>query len=131
MKKTLLLLFTFPVFAFAQPQVINVKSHLESNFSTYFQEAYQQYPAIPRGVLEAVAYGNTHIQNIVHNTGEAENCMGLPKAYGVMGLTLDGKNYFSNNLVYVSELSGISTSDIMDSPEKNILAYAKAFNVIM
>ncbi len=48
-----------------------------------------------------------------------------------MGLTLDGKNYFSNNLVYVSDLSGISTNLIISDPQKNILAYASAFNIVM
>lgn len=140
MKKALLLLLAFPFIAFAQLQntgisfsqqpTIGLKFE-EPNYSAYFQEAYDQNPNIPRGVLEAVAYGNTHIFHIVHNQGGNENCMGLPLAYGVMGLTLDGKNYFNNNLVIVSDLSGIPTNLIINSPEKNILAYASAFNTVM
>jgi len=140
MKKTLLLLFALPIIAFAQLQNSGISFSqqpttgikLEApNYSAYFQEAYDQNPNIPRGVLEAVAYGNTHIFHILHTPGGNENCMGLPLAYGVMGLTLDGKNYFNNNLVTVSDLSGISTSLIINSPEKNILAYASAFNIVM
>ncbi|MES2287104.1 MAG: N-acetylmuramoyl-L-alanine amidase [Bacteroidota bacterium] len=140
MKKTLLLLFALPIIAFAQlqnpgisvsQQTITGIKFEEPNYSAYFQEAYDLYPNIPRGILEAVAYGNTHIFHIVHNPGDIENCMGLPLTYGVMGLTLDGKNYFSNNLVYVSDLSGISTNLIISDPEKNILAYASAFNIVM
>ncbi|MBC7536340.1 MAG: N-acetylmuramoyl-L-alanine amidase [Ferruginibacter sp.] len=140
MKKTLLILFALPIIAFAQLQnpgisfsqqpTVGIRSE-KPNYSVYFQEAYDLHPSIPRGVLEAVAYGNTHIFHIVHNPGDIENCMGLPLAYGVMGLTLDGKNYFSNNLVYVSDLSGISTNLIISDPEKNILAYASAFNIVM
>lgn len=130
MKKTLLLLFVLPLITFAQQQTSAAKFS-EPDYTTYFENAYQQYPDIPRGVLEAVAYGNTHIFHVVHNPGDIENCMGLPKAYGVMGLTLDGKNYFSNNLIYVSNLSGISTDLIINDPEKNILAYAGAFNSVM
>lgn len=140
MKKTLLLLFALPIIAFAQLQNPGISlsqqpatglKFEEPNYSAYFQEAYDLYPSIPRGVLEAVAYGNTHIFHIVHNAGGNENCMGLPLAYGVMGLTLDGKNYFNNNLVTVSDLSGISTSLIINNPEKNILAYASAFDIVM
>ena len=94
-------------------------------FQKAFSEAYSQFPNIPRGLLEAVAFTNTRIKHI-RNT--AESCVGLPKVYGVMGLTLDGKGYFKNNLNYVSELSGISIDDIMDSPELNIGAFAAAFN---
>lgn len=140
MKKTLLLFLALPFIAFAQQQNTGISllqqtatglKFQEPDYSAYFQEAYDQNPNIPRGVLEAVAYGNTHIFHVVHNPGDIENCMGLPVAYGVMGLTLDGKNYFNNNLVTVSGLSGISTSLIINSPEKNILAYASAFNTVM
>lgn len=140
MKKTLLLLLALPFIAFAQQhntgialsqQLITGIKFEVPHYTNYFQDAYVQYPNIPRGVLEAVAYGNTHIFHVVHNPGGNENCMGLPLAYGVMGLTLDGKNYFNNNLVTVSDLSGISTSLIINNPEKNILAYASAFNTVM
>ena len=52
----------------------------------------------------------------------------MPRAYGLMGLVKDGKNYFRENLHLVSELSGISEAEILESPEKNVLAYAKAFD---
>jgi len=131
MKTTLLLLLTIPVIAFSQQfQTIHSASLSQQDYSVYFQEAYQQHPAIPHGILEAVAYGNTHIYHITHTAGEIDE-MGMPKAYGVMGLTLDGKGYFSNNLVYVSSLSGVAVNDIINNPEKNILAYASAFDVVM
>lgn len=130
MKKLLLLLFLLPLTVLSQ-QTLTISSPVKVDYSDYFENAYQQFPDIPRGILEAVAYGNTHIYHITHAPGGEESCMGLPMAYGVMGLTLDGKGYFNNNLVYVSNLSGISTDDIISSPEQNILAYAAAFNSVM
>ena len=64
--------------------------------------------------------------NLIVPTGYG-SCVGLPQAYGVMGLIANGKNYFRNNLVTVSQLSGYSIDDIVNSPEKNIKAYAKAY----
>ncbi len=117
----LLLLFSFSAFAHDDVVVVNP-------YTSYFDEAYQQYPEIPRGLLEAVAFTNTHFNHITHVAGEEESCVGMPKAYGVMGLILDGKNYFNSNLELVSRLSGYSIQEIISDPEKNILAYAKAFS---
>jgi hypothetical protein len=99
-------------------------------YQTYFEEAYVLYPDIPRGVLEAVAFNNTHFNHLTHPVNEEGSCTGMPKAYGVMGLILDGKAYFNNNLEYIARLSGYSKNDILDSPEKNILAFAKAYNTL-
>lgn len=132
MKKILLLLFLLPMAVFSQQlSTITPSSFAKADYSEYFENAYQQFPDIPRGILEAVAYGNTHMYHLTHVPGQEESCMGLPLAYGVMGLTFDGKGYFNNNLVYVSNLSGISTDDIIASPEQNILAYAGAFSSVM
>lgn len=134
MKKTLLLALLLPLISLAQLHThtnSNKFTTLAPDYSDYFHEAYQLYPSIPQGVLEAVAYGNTHIYHITHTPDEMGSCTGLPFVYGIMGLTLNGKGYFSNNLVYVSNLSGISTDEIITNPEKNILAYAGAFNSIM
>ncbi|HXB41295.1 MAG TPA: N-acetylmuramoyl-L-alanine amidase [Bacteroidia bacterium] len=124
MKKTVLFLF---VLCFG----LNLSAHktdpvVTNPYEAYFTKAYELYPEIPRGVLEAVAYTNTRFNHIVHPAGEPESCSGIPKAYGIMGLTLDGKNYFNENLKKVASISGYSVDDIISSPEKNILAYAKA-----
>ncbi len=102
-----------------------------NTYSNYFNAAYQQYPNIPKGIMEAVAFSNTHFQHITHASTASESCAGLPNAYGVMGLTLDGQNYFYDNLVLVSQLSGYSVEDIINSPQTNILAYADAFDSLM
>jgi hypothetical protein len=92
----------------------------------FFENAYIQFPTVPRGVLEAVAFTSTHFNHLTHTADEAGSCIGMPKAYGVMGLILDGKQYFNNNLEKISILSGYSVQQILEDPEINILAYAKA-----
>jgi N-acetyl-anhydromuramyl-L-alanine amidase AmpD len=98
---------------------------LKNQYQSFFNQAYIDNPSIPKGVLEAVAYTQSRFNHIVP-TGYG-SCVGLPQAYGVMGLIADGKNYFRNNLVAVSQLSGYSIDEIVNSPEKNIKAYAKAY----
>jgi len=60
MKKFLLLtlLLTPLQAAFAQQSENNYP------YRTYFEEAYQANPAVPAGVLEAVAYTNTRIRHV-------------------------------------------------------------------
>src|ERR1700742_1802160 len=93
------LFFSLTIFAHTDVVIVNP-------YTSYFDEAYQQNPGIPRGVLEAVAFTNTHFNQVTHQPGEEGSCVGLPKAYGVMGFISDGENYFNNNLLLVSRLSG-------------------------
>lgn len=127
MKRTLLILLSLLTGFNSFSREIPVKN----NFTASFTKAYQQHPQIPLGILEAVSYGNTRFYHLQHNASSPESCTGIPKAYGVMGLTLDGKNYFRNNLLLVESLSGISREDIISDPEANILAYAKAYAAMM
>jgi hypothetical protein len=120
----ILLIFSLNCIAHNDVEIINP-------YVAYFDEAYLQHPEIPRGLLEAVAFNNTHFNHVTHFDGEEGSCVGLPKAYGVMGLILDGQNYFRNNLEMISTLSGYSVQEIISSPEKNILAYAKAFSSVL
>ncbi len=99
-------------------------------YTAAFTQAYEAYPDIPRGMLEAVAFNNTRFTHLTHTSIEPESCMGIPNVYGVMGLTLDGKQYFRNNLELVSELSSISIEDIIKNPSSNILAFAKAYSAL-
>ena len=114
------LFFSISGFAHSDVDVVNP-------FVAFFEEAYQQHPEIPRGLLESVSFNNTHFNHITHQAGEEGSCVGMPKAFGVMGMFLDGENYFNNNLDLISRLSGYSVYEILNSPEKNILAYAKAY----
>ena len=93
-----------------------------------FDAAYKEFSDVPRGILEAVSYHYTHFRHITITT--AESCTGMPRVYGVMGLTLDGKNYFRNNLITVANLSGFKPEDIIDNPAINVKAFASAFSSI-
>ena len=99
-----------------------------NNYAAEFNAAYLAYPEIPRGILEGVAYAQTRI---THITGNNEGCIGLPQVSGVMGLTENGQGYFNNNLIYSSNVSGYSISQIKTSPAINILAYAAAYSQIL
>lgn len=95
----------------------------------FFERAYQQFPSVPRGVLEAVSFTNTHFRHITTQT-DPESCTGMPLALGVMGLIQDGKGYFRNNLALVAHLSGYPANRIVSDPETNILAYARAYETL-
>lgn len=93
-----------------------------------FQSAYEQAPNVPVGLLESVAWNNTRM---VHLSNEDASCTGMPKAYGIMGLHDNGLNYFHENGQLVAELSGISLEEQKNLPAAQILAYARAFHLLM
>ena len=123
--KRLLVLFAisllFPVLGWAQ------NNELQS-YKTAFDVAYEACPDIPQGLLEAISFTNTHCYHLTDANYFHDGPDAMPRAYGLMGLVKDGKGYFRENLHLVSELSGISEAEILESPEKNVLAYAKAFS---
>lgn len=108
--------------------LVALNSFVFAQYSSVFNSAYNQYPSIPKGVLEAVSWSNTHMRNI--SAGEMESCSGMPRALGVMGLFSDGYNYFRENARLVEQLSGVSIDQQLMNPENQILAYASAFNTI-
>ncbi|MES2286903.1 MAG: N-acetylmuramoyl-L-alanine amidase [Bacteroidota bacterium] len=128
MKKHLLLILSIGLFHFSFSQV---DIPAVNNYQAQFNQAYINHPQIPKGILEAVSFCNTRFDHITHNLGDPESCIELPKAYGVMGLTLDGKHYFRNNLELVSQLSGFQIADIIADPGTNISAYAKAYAYLL
>ncbi|MFT6981352.1 MAG: hypothetical protein ACJAUD_000115 [Crocinitomicaceae bacterium] len=110
------LLFFFSLFGFL------------SSAQTAFQTAYAENPNVPSGLLEAVAWTNTHM---VHLNPTQEGCSGIPQAYGIMGLHEDGKEYFNENGILIANLSGINVDEQKSTAAKQIEAYAKAFNQLM
>lgn len=125
MKKLLLFLsviFTLQSFSNSDELLVT------NPYASSFRKAYSLYPSIPKGVLESVAYTQSRFSHL--NVTIEPSCIGYPTAFGVMGLTENGQGYFRNNLVSVSQLSGYSVADIKADPEKNILAYAKAFSAL-
>jgi N-acetyl-anhydromuramyl-L-alanine amidase AmpD len=131
MKKTVLLLASLlspPLLVCAQPAQNPVSVSVgvtEQPYAADFAEAYRRYPIIPKGMLEAVAYTQTHIRHI--NADKPLSCTGMPLPSGVMGLFADGKDYFRENLRTVATLSGVSEEKIKADPRSNILAYAAAY----
>ena len=105
-------------------------SHIieNQNYNPAFEAAYQACPDIPKGLLEGISFTNTHCHHLTDANYSHDGPEAMPRAYGLMGLVKDGKGYFRENLYLVSELSGISETEILESPEKNVLAYAKAFS---
>lgn len=100
-----------------------------NNYAAHLNEAYQLHPELPRGILEGVAFINTRFEYLDAST--PESCMGLPRAFGLFGLTADGKNYFRNNLQNVARMSGYDAATIQSDPRTHILAYAAAFAQVM
>lgn len=93
-----------------------------------FESVYSTATKIPKGLLEAVSYNQTHMVHLKNTS--PEGCSGIPRCYGLMGLTLDGKNYFNNNLKTISTLTGISQTQIINDPYQNVLAYATSFELL-
>ncbi|OJX35576.1 MAG: hypothetical protein BGO87_02820 [Flavobacteriia bacterium 40-80] len=94
-----------------------------------FQTAYKNHPYIRTGLLEAVAFTNTHIRDI--KSEEQESCSGMPLPYGIMGIFDQGKNYFRENGLKIAEISGISVEIQKQNIYSQVLAYAKAYNQLM
>lgn len=97
-------------------------------YASSFHKAYILNPSVPKGILETVALTQSRFYHL--NENHQPSCIGYPQTYGVMGLVEDGKSYFRNNLITISQLSGYSETDIKQNPETNILAFARAFSVL-
>ena len=121
-------LFIFFALSLLLPLIGLAQNNEIQSDKSAFNVAYEACPDIPRGMLEAVSFTNTHCYHLTDANYFNDGPDAMPRAYGLMGLVKDGKNYFHENLHLVSELSGISEAEILESPEKNVLAYAKAFD---
>ena len=121
-------LFIFFALSLLLPMIGLAQNNEIQSYKSAFNAAYEAFPDIPRGLLEAVSFTNTHCYHLTDANYFNDGPNAMPRAYGLMGLVKDGKNYFRENLHLVSELSGISEAEVLESPEKNVLAYAKAFD---
>ena len=118
---------TLWLFLLLMPVLLLSQNRENQNHKLAFEAAYEACPDIPKGLLEAVSFTNTHCNHLIDANYFNDGPDAMPRTYGLMGLVKDGKGYFRENLHLVSELSGISEEEILESPEKNVLAYAKAF----
>lgn len=122
MKK--ILLFTSCLFGFG-----SMAQTSQADFENYCQQAYAAYPAVPKGILEAVSFTQTRMSYLT--ASELESCSGLPKSYGFLGMVAKGKGYFKENMKLVSQLSGVSLIQIKQDPAAEIHAFAKVVNGYM
>ena len=109
---------------------IMAQEPISQDYKTEFKAAYQACPDLPKGWLEAISFTNTQCHHLTDANYYHDGPDAMPRAYGLMGLVKDGKGYFRENLHLVSELSGISEAEILQSPAQNVLAYAKAFSCL-
>lgn len=102
-----------------------------NDFTAFFEEAYEQFPSIPRGMLESLAWTRSRMTHLTPKSA-SHNCLEtLPQYYGVMGLVDgDAEGYFNNSLKVVAQLTQYSEQEIKQDPRKNILAFAEAFTKI-
>ena len=108
-----------------------IERHVDSAYKKaepVFRKAYAKYPRLPRGILEAISYYYTRFNFVPYNEKDIGSADDIPKTYGIMGLTLDGKGIFRDNLTMVSDLSGVPLPDILTSPQDGVIAYASAFD---
>ncbi len=94
-----------------------------------FKKPYDSNPYLTDGILEAVSYSRTRMTPI--NESSPESCLEIPKPFGIMGLYENGKNYFWETAKMVSLLSNISVEEQKKSSNKQILAFAIAYNNLM
>lgn len=106
---------------------MGISSQVYAQNSNAFQLAYKNNPSIPKGTLESVAWCNTRMHHLT--SSEESSCLGLPQALGIMGLFNDGKNYFHENAKTVATISGDNLMNIINSPEAQIAAFARAFSI--
>ena len=114
------LLFAFKLFSQGNAEI---KEELKASFKA----AYTNFPTVPNGVLEAVAYTKTRFRHIQPEE-EIKSCVGLPAVIGIMGMMDNTNVYFKNTLQLNSSLSGIPAEFIRESVEMNIMAYAASFS---
>lgn len=94
-------------------------------WQTAASDAYNNFPEVPHGLLEAVAFVQTRMTHLDVST--AESCTGMPRAWGYLGLVANGQNYFRNNLQKVALLSGYPAQEITANPTIEFQAYAAAY----
>ena len=94
---------------------------------SWFDDAYREYPTVPRGVLESVSFQYVRFSpNNVLDTMETDISQ-MPRNYTVMGLTLHGKGVFRENARLLASMTPFSLDEILWQPGTAVKAYACAF----
>ncbi|MGY1459230.1 N-acetylmuramoyl-L-alanine amidase [Luteimonas sp. A534] len=93
-----------------------------ADYPLWFESAYQRYPTIPRGLLEAIAYVETNWIHVEAEPHGGEGHRHMPASHGVMGLYRGAG--FDDQVAAGGELLGVSERLVIVDPEINILAAA-------
>lgn len=101
---------------------------LQAQNEELFLRAEQHYPELPTGLLEAISFTNTHCHHLTDAdyAPDGDEMHAMPRAYGMMGLVVDGKGCFRENLPKIAKMSGYPQEEILADPVVNVMAYAKA-----
>ena len=92
-------------------------------YASYFAGAYTQYPRIPRGTLEAIAYTQSRWQNLRPDARDKDSRhQDMPSAWGLMGL-YHGEG-FADQVGEAADLLKRSAQEVMTDPALNVLAAA-------
>lgn len=94
-----------------------------------FDAYYDDYPLVPKGLIEAVSFSNTRMQLLAPSA--PASCTGMPQAYGILGLFDANTSYFKSNGELIATLSGITVLEQKENVYREIEAYAHAFNQLM
>lgn len=94
-------------------------------YQEYFAEAYRQYPAIPAGLLESIAFIQSRWVHLAPSSYLTSHHH-LPRAYGVMGL-YRGEG-FQNQVSQAAQLLRVEEQSILQDAQTNILAAAALLN---
>jgi N-acetyl-anhydromuramyl-L-alanine amidase AmpD len=92
-----------------------------------FDAAYEAHPAVPRPLLEALAYSSSHLQNL--QPEEAFDPHHGPARYGLFALVEDGRGYLKNNLLAVCKAGGVTVDAFKKDPAVQIMAMADYIEV--
>lgn len=102
-------------------QDVNQRRNARLALRKSFNSAYQAYPQLPAGILEAIAFVNTRWIHQIPEDVQSDH-HDMPQGFGVMGLYHGGG--FRDVVAEASKVSGLSVDSIIQSPEANIKATA-------
>ena len=91
-------------------------------YQQYFQQAYLQYPEIPAGILESIAYTKTRWNN-VQASRMFDDHHGFAQIFGVMGL-YRGQPGYVDQVGAAAKLLGVTQDQVISDQRINILAAA-------
>ena len=95
--------------------------------SVGFKTAYDTYPAVPEGMLEAMAWYHSHGVNLK----PTENCTGIPTGFGLFNLIENGKGFFQRSAFRVEKWSGIPLNNMKEDVASQIMAMSGAYSFLI